>query len=66
MSTAPESKPALPEDVIIEAGQAQLVVFEALAELTGAVVRLERIVMGVARGLDATATQHESRKAIRP
>jgi hypothetical protein len=54
MSTAPESKPALPEDVAIEAGKAQIVVFEALAELTGAVVRLERIVMAVARGLDAT------------
>ena len=52
--SAPESKPALPEDVAIESGKAELVVFEALAELTGAVVRLERIAMAVARGLDAT------------
>jgi hypothetical protein len=58
MST-PESKP-LPEDVAIEAGKAQLVVFEALAELTGAVVRLERIAMAVARGLDATAKRREA------
>lgn len=53
MST-PESKPALPEDVCIEAGKASLVMFEALSELTGAIVRLERIAMAIARGLDAT------------
>ena len=53
MSATPESKP-LPEDVAIEAGKASLVMFEALSELTGAIVRLERIAMAIARGLDAT------------
>jgi hypothetical protein len=51
MNTAPESK--LPEDVAIPPGKAQLVLFEALAELTGAMVRLERISMTIARRLDA-------------
>lgn len=46
----PESKPALPEDVAIEAGKAQLIVFEAAADVAGAIVRLERIVMSPARG----------------
>jgi hypothetical protein len=45
---------------LIEMGRAQLVVFEALADLTGAVVRLEAVVMAVARGLDATAKARES------
>ena len=51
MNTAPESK--LPEDVAIPPGKAQLVLFEALAELTGAMVRLERVSMTIARRLDA-------------
>jgi hypothetical protein len=55
MSTAPESKPALPEDVLIEAGKAQLVMFEALSHLTAAVIQLERLAMACARGLDASA-----------
>ncbi|MGA2450823.1 MAG: hypothetical protein ABTD50_19335 [Polyangiaceae bacterium] len=59
--SAPESKPELPEDVAIEAGKAQLVVFEALSELTGAVVRLERIVLAVARRLDETSKTREPR-----
>lgn len=59
--TAALSTPALPEDVAIPAGKAEFVVFEALAELTGAVVRLERIAMAVARGLDATAKSREVR-----
>ena len=44
-----------PRDVPIEAGKAQLVVFEALANLTAAVVQIERVAMAVARGLDAGA-----------
>ena len=43
----------LPDDVLIEPGKASLVLFEALAELTGAMVRLERISMTIARRLDA-------------
>jgi len=60
MSTAPESKPALPEDVLIEAGKAQLVMFEALSHLTAAVIQLERLAMACARGLDSTTSRKGS------
>ena len=53
MSAAPESKP-LPEDIAIEAGKASLVMFAALANLTAAVIQIERVSMAIARGLDAT------------
>jgi hypothetical protein len=46
-------RPVLPEDIAIEAGKAQLVLFEALAELATAMVRLERVSMTIARRLDA-------------
>jgi hypothetical protein len=53
--SAHASKHKASEDVLIEVGRAQLVAMEALADLAGAVVRLEGIVMAIARGLDATA-----------
>jgi len=59
VSATPSKRPPA-DEVLIEMGRAQLVVFEALADLTGAVVRLEAVVMAVARGLDATAKARES------
>jgi hypothetical protein len=53
--SAADSKPSLPEDVAIEAGKAQLVMLEALSNLTAAVIQIERIAMAVARRLDASA-----------
>ncbi|MGA2451514.1 MAG: hypothetical protein ABTD50_22895 [Polyangiaceae bacterium] len=56
---SPESSPVLPEDVLIEAGQAERVMFAALANLTAAVIQLERVSMAIARGLDATAANRK-------
>jgi hypothetical protein len=54
-------RPTLPEDACIEAGQAERVMFAALANLTAAVIQIERVSMAIARGLDATAKTREPR-----
>jgi hypothetical protein len=55
-----------PHDLPIESGKAQITVFAAMADLTAAVLMIERVSMACPRALDVTATPRTGEPAAPP